>query len=109
MFALLKLIPLRGWLYIAAAVSLVLGVSTAILHERHIGAEKCRQEVTKAQIEADKRVSELQARLDSQAAAHDKALRDAINAVPRATPKIPFDPRCRLTPEQIKGIREALK
>lgn len=109
MLALIKLIPLRDWAYIAGTVAIMLGAVGFVYHERSVGAETCQLAVTKAQIEADKRTSALQAKLDHEAASHDAALRAAITAVPRVTAPIRFDPGCQFSAAQVSAIREALK
>ena len=40
MFALLKLIPLKDWLYGGAIVALLLGFGLYTIHERHVGEAK---------------------------------------------------------------------
>jgi hypothetical protein len=107
--AWLKGFSLRQYAEAAAVVGLFLFVMYWDHLKIQQGRDECEAKYAAAETAAQAKAENLQAQLDHDAAAHDKALHDAIAAVPHAVPIVAFGPACKLTAAQLKQINGALQ
>lgn len=74
MLALLKLLPLRDWLYLALALALGLGLLTFGYHERQVARDEMTAELVKQQAATQKSIDDAaesqNARIEAKFAAH---------------------------------------